>query len=159
MDRQGHRTGTFAVTQTFDVSHAVDKEGAKRWREERVHHTMMGGVSEILEDGRCYEIRVTTSTILGGAYPPGIATDGAPQLGRPQGTPLYQIHSQYTVTSRAIIVLADPREAEVGECVSIGAFSMPLEPEGDPLYRMKLWREDEPDWVFERVKVGWKRIS
>lgn len=159
MDLQGHRTGVFAVTQTFHVSHIVDGEGAKRWREETVYRQMMRGVSQILSDGRCYEVQVTTTTTCGGTFPFAALLDGAPSLACPQGTPLSSIHSQYTVNCRAIIVLADPTEAEVGDCVSIGAFSVPLKPSGDPSYRVNLGREDEPDWVFERVKVGWKRIS
>lgn len=150
------RTGEFARTQTFDVSHEVDGESARRWREESVHSYAMQVVSEILKDGRCYEVRMTTTTVCGGTYPPGIPADGAPCLARPLGTPLDQIHSQYTVTCRAIIVLVDPTEAEVGECVSIGAF--PVSP-GDPTYCMNLRRPDERGWVFERVKIGWKRIS
>ena len=154
MDLQGERTGTFAVTQTFHVSHEVDVVGAKRWREEQVHYHMMRGIAQILSDGRCYEIQVTTTTVCGGQYPPGVQSDGAPSLAHPQGIPLDYIHSQYTITCRAIIVLADPRKAGVGERVSIDAFAQAR----DQDYRMNLFRDDEPDWVFERVKVGWKRI-
>jgi len=155
MDLQGRKTGPFYVTQTFDVSHEVDGYAARAYREDVVHRQMMDGLQQILLDGRRYEVQVTTTTVLGGQYPPGVPADGAPSLACRHGVPLSQIYSQYTLTCTAILVLVDPNNAEIGEHVRLDAF--PVRDERD--YRMNLYRTDEPDWMFERVKVGWRRIS
>ena len=155
MDLQDQRTGMFGVSQIWDISHEIDGEVEQRFREDRLRRTVVQGLTEILKDGRCYEVTMTISTAVGDTYPPGVPADGTPCLGRFQGTPLSMIHTQYVTSCRLIVVLADPKDAEIGETVKLDAF-----PDVQPQFGPWMIYSPDGDCKFEYVKkVGWKRIS
>lgn len=151
MGLQDQKTGMYSVSHIFDVSREIDGDAVRDHEEAQACRSMTQKLMEILKDGRRYEVMMTISTVFGGAYPPGASIDGGPTLACPLGCP--NVFTQYTTNCSLIIVLVDPKDAEIGEIVKLDAFS-DTQPQFQP------WMLYSPDGnrEFERCQVGWKRI-